>query len=349
MPEVSVIMPCLNAGHRRALRALRGVLGQTMSDFELIVVDDGSTDGCIDAMRRHADSRVRFLGGSRHRGIIPARLDGLAHATGDYVLFADADDALRPDALRHLTDAARREGSDVVIMGFRHRLGPAAFQVRPSRSLSLSDAQSCAAALTFAFFAGRGITPSLWDKMVRRSAFAPLMPVPEGTFMGEDTIISLSYAPNVRSIATAEYAGVDWYPAGGSASWLERRWTDYLNLHTMLCGNAGAFASLGLDPTALRCARASTTLGFMLRRAASLHSLSLRPARAIAREIEQELHRPVWDVIRDLAASHPYLFADEGIARAFAASDIAALAAASRAVLNRYRHSILYEKFTCYV
>lgn len=349
MPEVSVIMPCLNAGRRRALRALRGVLGQTMPDFELIVVDDGSTDGSVDAMRRCSDSRVRFLGGSRHRGIIPARLDGLAHATGEYVLFADADDALRPDALRHLTDAARRKDADVVIMGFRHRLGPAAFQVLPSRSLFLPGAQSCAAALTLAFFAGCGITPSLWDKMVRRSVFGSLMSVPSDTFMGEDTIISLSYAPNVRSIATAEYAGVDWYPAGGSGAWLERRWTDYLNLHTMLCGNAAAFASPGLDPTALRCARAATTLRFMLRRAASLHALSLRPSPAIAREIGRELNRPVWDVIRDLADAHPTLFADEAAARALAARDIAALAAASRVILNRYRHSILYEKFSRYV
>ena len=100
---VSVVIPCFNQSHflREAIDSVRA---QTVTDIEVIVVDDGSTDDTADVARRQG---VRLLS-QRNQGQGAARNHGLRHATGEYVVFLDSDDRLLPGAietgLRHLTE-----------------------------------------------------------------------------------------------------------------------------------------------------------------------------------------------------------------------------------------------------
>lgn len=106
MPRVSVIVPVYNA--KRLLgRCVDAILGQTMESFELLLVDDGSTDGSLGLCRRLAktDPRVRVIG-RLHEGVSAARNAGLAEAMSPWVAFADADDAPRPDWLGRLVALA---------------------------------------------------------------------------------------------------------------------------------------------------------------------------------------------------------------------------------------------------
>lgn len=97
-PIVSVVIPTFNrAGTLR--RAVDSVLGQTFTDFELIVVDDGSTDdtpGVIDAL---GDPRVRYIRHDRRSGANAARNTGIRASRGDYVAFLDSDDTWAPGKL----------------------------------------------------------------------------------------------------------------------------------------------------------------------------------------------------------------------------------------------------------
>ena len=88
-PLISVIMPCYNA-ERFVAEAVDSVLNQTHQNVELIVVDDGSTDGSLEVLRSYGD-RIRLLTQS-NQGPYHARNRGLAHARGEYVAFLDADD-----------------------------------------------------------------------------------------------------------------------------------------------------------------------------------------------------------------------------------------------------------------
>lgn len=96
-PRVSVIMPCWNRAGFVA-DAIRSVLGQTLTDFELLVVDDGSTDGSRDVVRSFSDARLRLLCGE-HQGISAAMNAGLAAARGRFIARLDSDDAWVPDML----------------------------------------------------------------------------------------------------------------------------------------------------------------------------------------------------------------------------------------------------------
>jgi len=90
MPKVSVIIPTYNR-LPMLKEAVDSVLSQDFEDFELIVVDDGSTDGTGEEIKRYG-GRVRLLQFPENRGVSAARNRGLLHARGKYVAFLDSDD-----------------------------------------------------------------------------------------------------------------------------------------------------------------------------------------------------------------------------------------------------------------
>lgn len=98
-PLVSAVMPAYNDA-RFVSESIDSVLGQTFQDLELIVIDDGSTDGtrAVVASRAAQDARLHLLC-QGNRGPAAARNNGLRHASGDYVAFIDADDLWVKDKL----------------------------------------------------------------------------------------------------------------------------------------------------------------------------------------------------------------------------------------------------------
>jgi glycosyltransferase involved in cell wall biosynthesis len=112
-----VIVPVFNV--RPYLRdALDSVLGQTHGKLEILVVDDGSTDGSgpiCDEYRK--DPRVRVVH-QGNRGLSAARNAGLDLMTGEFVAFLDSDDVFCPDMIRSLLAAMQRDHADVAVTGF---------------------------------------------------------------------------------------------------------------------------------------------------------------------------------------------------------------------------------------
>src|SRR3990172_5962332 len=91
MPKVSIIMPLYNKSN--FLRAaLCSIFNQSFRDFELIVVDDHSTDNSVDIVKEFNDSRVRCFSNSRNMGQADTQNNGLERAVGEYVTFAHGDD-----------------------------------------------------------------------------------------------------------------------------------------------------------------------------------------------------------------------------------------------------------------
>lgn len=114
-PLVSVIMPVKNV-EAWVHESLVSVLGQSMRDLEVIVVDDGSTDDTVGIVKhlQSSDGRIKLIM-SRGQGSGPARNLGIAAASGDFLAFADGDDIVPRDAYQVLTQQARMSGSSMVI------------------------------------------------------------------------------------------------------------------------------------------------------------------------------------------------------------------------------------------
>jgi len=108
-PSVSVVMPVYNV-ERYVGAAIGSVLGQTFTDFELLIIDDAGLDGSLDICRSFSDPRIRIIS-QGNRGLAGARNTGIRYARGQYVAFLDSDDLWHCEKLerhiRHLESDCR--------------------------------------------------------------------------------------------------------------------------------------------------------------------------------------------------------------------------------------------------
>ena len=117
MPKVSVVIAMYNA-EKTIERCIDSIIAQTLTDIEILPVDDGSTDSSADIIRRYAesDARIRLIQ-QENAGPGAARNTGLQNATGEYVVFWDSDDCFDAEALRLLYERAEATKADVVVCG----------------------------------------------------------------------------------------------------------------------------------------------------------------------------------------------------------------------------------------
>jgi glycosyltransferase involved in cell wall biosynthesis len=100
-PTASIVMPCYNAAPY-VEDSVRAILAQTLTDFELIIVEDSSSDNSAEVLQHlvKLDPRIRLIIHDRNRGASRSRNDGLHAARGEYIGFCDADDLWKPDKLQ---------------------------------------------------------------------------------------------------------------------------------------------------------------------------------------------------------------------------------------------------------
>ncbi|MEA3458819.1 MAG: glycosyltransferase family 2 protein [Candidatus Thermoplasmatota archaeon] len=120
VPKVSVIIPTYNRVHLLS-RAIESVLGQTHQNFEIIVVDDGSTDGTkqlIAHLQKKHNSIKYFY--QANLGACSARNKGLELASGEFVQFLDSDDYMTQDKIKIQVDIMENEGTSCAICDFQY-------------------------------------------------------------------------------------------------------------------------------------------------------------------------------------------------------------------------------------
>lgn len=103
---ISVVIPLYNKEASIA-QSLKSVLSQEYDDFEVVIVDDGSTDGSVGVVEAINDPRIRLIK-QENGGPSKARNTGVKNAKGEWILFLDADDELEPDALEYFANLIRK-------------------------------------------------------------------------------------------------------------------------------------------------------------------------------------------------------------------------------------------------
>lgn len=113
--EISIVMPVHNCASWLG-ESVESLLNQDFDTFELILIDDGSTDESLDMARLYAERDTRITVYSQpHLGAAAARNAGLEAACGQYMLFLDSDDLFEPTLLSRLHEEAEKSGADIVV------------------------------------------------------------------------------------------------------------------------------------------------------------------------------------------------------------------------------------------
>lgn len=108
--KISIIIPCFNS-QETIRKCLDSALAQTVEPFEVIVVDDASTDDTPEILKSYG-TRIKVITHKTNQGVGVSRGDGIKASSGDFVFFLDADDWLSPDAISILIEGA--DGGDIV-------------------------------------------------------------------------------------------------------------------------------------------------------------------------------------------------------------------------------------------
>ncbi|OUP86196.1 hypothetical protein B5F07_02580 [Lachnoclostridium sp. An169] len=201
-PFVSVLIPVYNVEDYLE-RCLDSILNQTLTEIEVICVNDGSTDGSLKILEKYQKKDPRLIIVSKQNGGLPsARNAGLDKASGEYVGFVDSDDYVEPDMFRKLYETAIQEKSDVVICGAN------IFPETPRADQWLYDCLSPSYKKLEKFdaeflFSDVTATPFLWRTLIRRSLIEQNhLRLQEDIMIGEDKAFQCKVYPLANRIVT---------------------------------------------------------------------------------------------------------------------------------------------------
>lgn len=184
-PKYSFIVPVYKVEEYLA-RCVESILNQTNKDFELILVDDGSPDGCgtmCDAFASK-DKRIKVIH-KENGGVSSARNEGIKIAKGEYIWFVDSDDYIEEDALEILSGYIEKDRADLYV-----------FQRRINEKYEITDLDKLFCEHYFKYHFG--FEP--WNKIYSRSVIAEnnLLFDTEET-VGEDLLFNVNYYTKIRS------------------------------------------------------------------------------------------------------------------------------------------------------
>jgi glycosyltransferase involved in cell wall biosynthesis len=183
---ISIIIPLYNKEHQIA-NTLQTVFSQTYSDYEIVVVDDGSTDRSADIVASLEDKRIHLIH-QPNAGVSAARNRGVAESRGEFVAFLDADDEWKPDYLSTQMKLVESYPScDVFATNYEFRDSKGKTKPTVIRFVPFHETSGI---LDNYFEVAANSNPPLWTSavMVRKSAFEAVGGFPVGIKSGEDLL-----------------------------------------------------------------------------------------------------------------------------------------------------------------
>ena len=170
---LSIIVPVYNVKNY-LLKCLESIENQTFQDYEVIVVDDGSTDGGGKLVDEFCVNKEKFH--TFHKpngGLMSAWMEGVQYAKGDYLGFVDSDDYIHPCMFEHMMEYALKYDSDIVmcdrfdVIGDALKMGRSCIRSGLYRDEQMDEIYR----KTFPTFDGTHITNARWNKVFKRKLF----------------------------------------------------------------------------------------------------------------------------------------------------------------------------------
>lgn len=202
-PKISVIVPVYNTG-RILIKTTRSLLMQSLTDFEVLLVNDGST--CTNTLSvlkflETSDSRIRIVN-KENEGIELTRLRGIKEAKGKYLIHCDHDDTYLPDAFKTLILYAEKDNVDIVIG--THYLCYGSWMKKEigfsAPNLEIINRQTFLEKYYRNYFGVNLFNVSLWAKMYKRSLYTEKTPIILNENLIEDLVHNIQVLPWAEKI-----------------------------------------------------------------------------------------------------------------------------------------------------
>lgn len=203
---ISVIVPIYNV-EKYLEQCLDSICSQTYTNLEIILVDDGSTDGCSEICDRYCkkDKRITVIH-KRNGGLVSARKAGMKRATGEYIAYVDGDDWIEPDMYENLYKKLLQENADVVISGRYEDTGSVQKKVFNGIDEGKYEKEALRKYVYPRMIVNKeffewGIFPGVWDKLFKKECIEDFqLQVDERITMGEDAACVYPCLLNAESI-----------------------------------------------------------------------------------------------------------------------------------------------------
>lgn len=245
MCRVSVIVPVYQV-EQYLPGCIDSILAQTYTDFELILVNDGTKDGCPAIMQSYADrdSRIRQIH-KENGGLSSARNAGLDVAQGEYIAFVDSDDTVAPNLLEDAVRAADESGAEQVLFNYCHVKDGQVQDAYLHFEKEVLDLDSMGLAhYLYTYWMPYKHGQEAWSKLYRRSVIEEngLRFAPNHEIFAEDTLFSAMYLMHTHKIAALPAPYVFYLQRGDSLMGLKKPRLAHrlMTLSVRLCEYAAA-------------------------------------------------------------------------------------------------------------
>ena len=191
---LSIIIPVYNVKNYLS-RCINSILQQTYTNIEVILIDDGSTDGSGKICDEYAliDDRIHVIH-KNNEGVSLARIDGVKQAVGEYVMLVDADDYISDNAIEILVNTQRKTGSDLIIGQFYENINDHIIKHGIEPTIGVYCKNDIDEFLRNNFLIDRatfseGMKGYLWGKLYKKAFLEKAIQSGKGLFFAEDKLI----------------------------------------------------------------------------------------------------------------------------------------------------------------
>lgn len=166
--KISVIVPVYNV-ENYITECLTSIINQSISDFEIIIVNDGSTDNSIDNIKNLVEENDNLVVvHKKNGGLSSARNEGLKYAKGEYVIFIDSDDYIEKDFLTKLFDEARKYDLDIACGGYKKFFSDGSIEEKTRLNQLIQLGVIKGSNFLLAELENQDYRPEVWDNLYRR-------------------------------------------------------------------------------------------------------------------------------------------------------------------------------------
>lgn len=230
-PLISVIVPIYNA-EKTIKRTIDSILSQTYHHFELILINDGSTDNSLSICKNYSvqDNRIIVIN-QNNQGIERTRINAIKMVNGQYLTFVDADDWIIPSYLETLLNKSIENDADIVqINSYKtiDRYGILKIRMHNYKERLYTSNHLLKYNKNYV---GRLIPNCVWGKLYKTSLFSNIEIIPWNIHWGDDFHINQAISSQISSIYFTNIYGYYYRYGGSTANYDQRFWPNHCTLY----------------------------------------------------------------------------------------------------------------------